>query len=156
MVDMGYDVRDYKKINPVYGTLEDMHNLIAACHSKHLKLIMDLIINHASDQHSWFLGSQSSHDNAKADWYHWHTGRIDSNGRRSVPNNWESYFRGSAWEWSPVREQYYLHLYSVQQPDINWDNMKAREAIYNSAMRFWLDQGIDGFRTDTMPIYIKP
>ncbi|KAL7908041.1 glycoside hydrolase superfamily [Trichoderma velutinum] len=156
MVDMGYDISNYEKINPLYGTLEDMHTLIATCHSKNMKIVMDLIINHTSDKHAWFLESQSSRDNPKADWYHWHDGRVDSNGKRSVPNNWESYFGGSAWEWCPVREQYYLHMYSVQQPDINWDNMEAREAVYNSAMRFWLDKGIDGFRIDTMPIYIKP
>lgn len=154
-VDMGYDISDYKDIHAPYGTLQDTVDLINNCHSRGLKIIFDLVVNHTSDQHAWFQESRKSKDSPKRDWYIWHDGKLDSNGRRVPPNNWEAYFGGSAWEWDETSQQYYLHLFCKEQPDLNWENPTVREAIYEDACNFWLEKGVDGFRIDTVNLYSK-
>lgn len=155
-VDMGYDISDYKAIHEPYGTFDDCIKLIQECHNRGLKIIFDLVVNHTSDQHEWFKQSRSSKSNPKRDWYIWKPAKYDEQGNRIPPNNWESYFGGSAWEWDEETQEYYLHLFAKEQPDINWRNLQAREAIYKDAILFWLDRGIDGFRIDTVQIYSKP
>lgn len=142
--DMGYDVSDYRAINPEFGTMADMDELLQKAHQKGLRIVMDLVVNHSSDEHAWFKESASSRDNPKADWYYW----------RDKPNNWGAWFGGSAWEYVPARNQYYLHVFSKKQPDLNWENPEVREAIY-SIMRYWGDKGIDGFRFDAVTRYSK-
>lgn len=149
-VDMGYDVSNYEDVHRPYGTLEDMVTLIDACHTRGMRLILDLVVNHTSDQHAWFRESRSSRDNPKRDWYIWKPPRYAEDGTRMPPTNWRGYFGGSVWEWDEHTQEYYLHLFAVQQPDINWENPVARKAIHDSAMRFWLDKGVDGFRIDTV------
>ena len=154
-VDMGYDVSNYEEVYPPYGTVRDVEDLIAACHKYDMKLILDLVVNHTSDQHAWFKESRSSKDNAKRDWYFWQPARYDDEGRQMPPTNYRSYFAGGTWTWDEHTEEYYLHLYDKSQPDLNWENEECRKAIYDSAMRFWLDKGIDGFRIDTVNKYSK-
>jgi glycosidase len=120
-----------------------------------MKLILDLVINHTSDQHAWFKESRSSKDNPKRDWYIWKPPRYAEDGTRLPPTNWRSYFSGPAWEYDEHTGEYYLHLFAKEQPDLNWENEETREAIYNSAMRFWLDKGVDGFRVDVVNMYSK-
>ncbi|KAA8641956.1 hypothetical protein EYZ11_010228 [Aspergillus tanneri] len=153
--DMGYDVADYEKVYPPYGTVEDMEVLISACHCRGLRIILDLVVNHTSDQHKWFKESRSSKTNLKRDWYIWKPAKYDANGNRKPPNNWRSIFGGSAWEWDEATEEYYLHLFCVEQPDLNWENPDTRRAIFSSAMEFWLQKGVDGFRVDTVNMYSK-
>ncbi|KAH8433360.1 alpha-glucosidase [Aspergillus melleus] len=155
MHDMGYDVSDYEKVLPAYGTVEDVEKLVQACHERGMKLLLDLVINHTSDQHRWFQESRSSKDNEKRDWYFWRPPRYDANGNRQPPSNYRGYFAGSTWTWDEHTQEYYLHLYAKEQPDLNWDNEATRKAIYDSAIRFWLDKGIDGFRVDTVNKYSK-
>jgi oligo-1,6-glucosidase len=152
---MGYDVSDYENVYAPYGTVEDVENLIAACHKHDMKIILDLVVNHTSDQHSWFKESRSSKDNPKRDWYFWQSARYDEQGNRQPPTNYRSYFAGGTWTWDEHTQEYYLHLYDKSQPDLNWENEECRSAIYDSAMRFWLDKGIDGFRVDTVNKYSK-
>ncbi|KAK4235489.1 hypothetical protein C8A03DRAFT_36658 [Achaetomium macrosporum] len=154
-VDMGYDISDYEKVYPPYGSVKDMEDLIAACHERGMKLILDLVVNHTSDQHAWFRESRSSKDNPKRDWYIWKPPRYAADGTRLPPTNWRSYFSGPAWEYDEDTGEYYLHLFAKEQPDLNWENEETREAIYNSAMRFWLDKGVDGFRVDVVNMYSK-
>jgi oligo-1,6-glucosidase len=154
-IDMGYDVADYEKVYEPYGTVEDMEVLIDACHERGLHIILDLVVNHTSDQHKWFQESRSSKTNPKRDWYIWKPAKYDANGKRQPPNNWRSIFGGSAWEWDETTEEYYLHLFCVEQPDVNWENAVTRRAIYESAMEFWLKKGVDGFRVDTVNMYSK-
>ncbi|EAQ88653.1 hypothetical protein CHGG_05272 [Chaetomium globosum CBS 148.51] len=153
--DMGYDISDYQAVYPRYGTLEDVDRLIEACHSRGMKLILDLVVNHTSDQHPWFRESRSSKTNPKRDWYFWKPARYDSAGNRHPPTNWRGYFAGSTWTWDEQTQEYYLNLYGPFQPDLNWENADCRAAIYEEAMRFWLDRGIDGFRIDTVNKYSK-
>ncbi|KAK6198483.1 glycoside hydrolase superfamily [Scheffersomyces amazonensis] len=153
--DMGYDISDYEKIYEKYGTLNDMEDLINESHKRGLKIILDLVINHTSNQHEWFKESRSSKTNPKRDWYIWKPPRYDENGNRQPPNNWGSYFSGSAWTYDQLTDEYYLHLFAESQPDLNWENKLAREAIYKSAILFWLQKGIDGFRIDTAGMYSK-
>jgi oligo-1,6-glucosidase len=153
--DMGYDISDYQAVYPRYGTLEDVDQLTEACHSRGMKLILDLVVNHTSDQHPWFKEAQSSKTNPKRDWYFWKPPRYDSAGNRSPPTNWRGYFAGSTWTWDEQTQEYYLNLYGPFQPDLNWENADCRAAIYEEAMRFWLDRGIDGFRIDTVNKYSK-
>ncbi|GMF05856.1 unnamed protein product [Ambrosiozyma monospora] len=120
-----------------------------------MKLICDLVINHTSDQHAWFQESRSSRDNPKRDWYIWRDARYDENGKRIPPTNWRSYFSGSAWTWDEKTQQYYMRLFAESQPDLNWENEETRKAIYDSAVKFWLDKGVDGFRIDTAGLYSK-
>lgn len=153
--DMGYDVSDYQEVYPRYGTVEDVDSLIEGCHTRGMKLILDLVVNHTSKEHEWFKESRSSRGNPKRDWYIWKPARSDEYGRRRPPTNWRSYFAGSTWTWDDATQEYYLHLYAPDQPDLNWDNEKCRKAIYDNAMRFWLDRGVDGFRVDTVNKYSK-
>lgn len=152
--DMGYDISNYEDVYPAYGTLADMDRLIKECHDSGIKLILDLVINHTSDQHAWFLESRKDKTNKYADWYIWKDPKI-IDGQRHPPNNWRAIFGGSAWEYCEERDQYYLHLFVKEQPDLNWENASTRQGIYKSAIEFWLDKGIDGFRVDTANLYSK-
>ncbi|KAL4755732.1 glycoside hydrolase family 13 protein [Aspergillus foveolatus] len=155
MLDMGYDVSDYENVLPAYGTVADVEKLVEECHKYGMRLILDLVINHTSDQHKWFLESRSSKDNPKRDWYFWRPPRYDEQGNRMPPSNYRGYFAGSTWTWDEHTQEYYLHLYAKEQPDLNWDNPETRKTIYDSAVRFWLDRGVDGFRVDTVNKYSK-
>lgn len=150
MADFGYDISDYTNIDPVYGTLDDFGELLREVHAHGMKLLMDFVPNHTSGRHPWFLESRSSRDNPKRDWYLWYDALPDG----SPPNNWLSVFGGTAWEWDENTGQYYYHAFHREQPDLNWRNPEVREAMY-SAMRFWLDLGIDGFRIDVIWHLIK-
>jgi oligo-1,6-glucosidase len=152
--DFGYDISDYKGVYAPFGTVADMETLIAETHKLGMKLILDLVINHTSDQHRWFLESKKDKTNAKADWYIWKDPKV-VNGEKQPPNNWRSIFGGSAWEYVPERDQYYLHLFVPEQPDLNWELDEVRKAIHKEAIEFWLDKGIDGFRVDTVNLYSK-
>lgn len=153
--DYGYDISNYEDVYPPFGTLADMDLLLKEVHSRGMKLILDLVINHTSDLHPWFKESRKSKDNEYSDWYIWKDPKIDAAGKRHPPNNWRSIFGGSAWEYAPEREQYYLHLFVTEQPDLNWENETVRKGIYRSAIEFWLDRGLDGFRVDTVNLYSK-
>ncbi|KAL6857698.1 hypothetical protein ACO1O0_005140 [Amphichorda felina] len=155
-VDMGYDIADFEDIHAPFGTLADMNNLIEGLHQRGMRLILDLVINHTSDQHQWFQESRSSRDNPKRNWYIWRAPRYDLSGQRQPPNNWRAAFGGSVWEWDEKTQEYYLHYFAPEQPDLNWDNDETRNAIYDSAVRFWLEKGVDGFRVDTVNKYSKP
>lgn len=150
MIDFGYDISDYRNIDPVFGTLADFDALMEEVHKRGMKLILDLVPNHTSDQHPWFLESRSSRKNPKRDWYIWRDPKEDG----SYPNNWLASFGGSAWEWDEHTGQYYYHAYDRSQPDLNWRNPEVRAAMFD-VMRFWLDKGVDGFRVDVMWHMIK-
>jgi alpha-glucosidase len=150
MADFGYDIADYTGIDPLFGTMEDFDTLMNAVHSSGLKMILDLVPNHTSGQHPWFIESRSSRDNPKRDWYIWRDPGPDG----GPPNNWLSEFGGSAWEHDAATGQYYYHAFLDQQPDLNWRNPAVREAIYE-VMRFWLRKGVDGFRVDVIWHLIK-
>ena len=150
MVDNGYDVSDYTDICPTFGTLEDFDKLLAAAHQRGIKIILDLVISHSSDQHPWFIESASSRDNPKADWYLWQ----DPMPGRDYPNNWRSYFGGTGWTYSEARQQFYFHTFHENQPDFNWQNPEVRAAV-DQIIRFWLDRGVDGFRLDASSAYSK-
>lgn len=152
--DMGYDVSDYREIHAPYGTLEDVQRLIDELHANQIKLLLDLVVNHTSDQHSWFKESRNSRDSPKRDWYFWRDPRYDSDGNRQEPNNWRSIFGGSAWHYDEATRQYYLALFLPSQPDLNWANADMRQATYDD-MKFWLDRGADGFRIDSMNLMSK-
>jgi len=143
--DNGYDISDYQAIMPEFGTLADFDRLLAEIHRRGMRLILDLVPNHTSDAHPWFVESRASRDNPRRDWYYWRDGRDGA-----PPNNWESIFGGPAWEPDPTTGQYYLHLFTARQPDLNWDKPAVREAIAGVA-RWWLERGVDGFRIDAMP-----
>ncbi|WAA11860.1 glycoside hydrolase family 13 protein [Fervidibacillus halotolerans] len=147
--DNGYDISDYKAIMDEFGTMEDWEELLEQAHARDMKLIMDLVVNHTSDEHSWFIESRKSKTNPYRDYYIWRPGK---DGRE--PNNWESAFSGSAWEYDPETDEYYLHLFSKKQPDLNWENEKVRNEIYEM-MTWWLDKGIDGFRMDVINFISK-
>ena len=149
-VDNGYDIADYESINPDYGTMEDFDNLLSDIHENGMKLLMDLVVNHTSDQHKWFQESKKSKDNPYSDFYVW---RDPVDGHE--PNNWGSYFSGPAWTYVPERGQYYLHLFAKEQPDLNWENPVVRQHVYD-LMKFWLDKGVDGFRMDVINLISKP
>jgi alpha-glucosidase len=150
MADFGYDISDYTCIDPLFGTMEDFDALISAAHDGGLKLILDLVPNHTSDCHPWFVESSSSRDAAKRDWYIWRDPGADG----GPPNNWLSEFGGSGWEYHAATGQYYYHAFLAQQPDLNWRNPEVREAIYE-VMRFWMRKGVDGFRVDVIWHLIK-
>ena len=150
MADFGYDVSDYTGVDPLFGTVADLEALLAAVHARGLKLILDFVPNHSSDQHPWFVESRSSRTNAKRDWYLWRDPAPDG----GPPNNWMSHFGGPAWTFDSVTGQYFCHSFLVQQPDLNWRNPEVKAAIY-AAMRFWLDRGVDGFRMDVLWLLIK-
>ncbi|KFX99432.1 hypothetical protein O988_03872 [Pseudogymnoascus sp. VKM F-3808] len=154
-VDMGYDISNYEDVHAPYGTLADVETLISACHQLGMRIIFDLVINHTSDLHPWFKESRSSKTSCKRDWYIWRPAKYDRDGNRKPPNNWRNHFSGSAWTWDEATQEYYLHLFAKEQPDLNWENKEAREAIYQSSMSFWLEKGVDGFRVDTVNMYSK-
>lgn len=150
MADFGYDISDYTNIHPMFGSMADFDKLVNEIHKRGMKLILDLVPNHTSDQHPWFLASKSSRSNPKRDWYIWKDGKDDG----SEPNNWLSVFGGSAWEWDEETGQYYYHAFLKEQPDLNWRNAEVQQAMLD-VMRFWLDRGVDGFRVDVMWHMIK-
>ena len=149
MVDNGYDIADYTGIDPSYGTMADMEHLIAEAKKRDIRIVMDLVFNHSSDQNPWFLASKKSRTGEYADWYVWHDAKPDG----SAPTNWRSIFGGSAWTWCEERQQYYLHTFAPQQPDLNWANPAVRQALADAA-NFWLKKGVGGFRVDAI-VYIK-
>ncbi|WP_423408553.1 alpha-glucosidase [Heyndrickxia sp. MSNUG] len=142
--DNGYDISDYQDIMDEFGTMEDFDQLLKETHKRGMKLIIDLVINHTSDEHAWFLESRESKDSPKRDWYIWRDGKDGAE-----PNNWESIFGGSAWEYDEATHQYFLHIFSRKQPDLNWENQEVRTALYDM-INWWLDKGIDGFRVDAI------
>ncbi len=149
-VDFGYDISDYENIDPQYGTLADFDRLIAEADKRHIRIIMDMVMNHSSDKHKWFLESRSSRDNPYRDWYVWRDGKGETaTSPGQPPNNWQSDFGHSAWEWDPKTRQYYYHKFYIQQPDLNWDNPKVHEAFRN-IISFWLQRGVGGFRFDAI------
>lgn len=154
--DNGYDISDYRDIDPVFGTLEDFDRLLADVHERGMKLVMDLVVNHSSDEHPWFVESRSSKDNPKRDWYIWRSARpgFEPGTPGAEPNNWASFFSGSAWAFDEATGEYYLHLFHRKQPDLNWENPKVREAVY-AMMNWWLDRGVDGFRMDVINLISK-
>ena len=160
--DCGYDISDYCNVAPEYGTLDDFKTFLAESHKRNIRVILDLVLNHTSDEHPWFLESKSSRDNPKTDWYIWHDGtppilpQQDGGSRRGVPNNWQSCFDGDAWTYVPERDQYYYHYFMKQQPDLNWHNPEVKKAMWD-AVRFWLELGVDGYRLDAIgTIYEDP
>ncbi|HKS00630.1 MAG TPA: alpha-amylase family glycosyl hydrolase, partial [Arthrobacter sp.] len=169
--DNGYDISDYRDIDPVFGDLETLDELLEGLHSRGMKLVMDLVVNHTSDEHPWFVESRSSRDNPKRDWYWWRPPRdgvapgIPAPGTPAAgmpapgmpgaePNNWGSAFSGPAWEYDESTGEYYLHLFSRKQPDLNWENPEVRAAVYDM-MNWWLDRGVDGFRMDVINFISK-
>ncbi|MGD6842355.1 glycoside hydrolase family 13 protein [Bacillus infantis] len=142
--DNGYDISDYQDIMEDFGTMADFDRLLEEVHQRGMKLIIDLVLNHTSDEHPWFIESRSSGTSPKRDWYIWRDGK-----QGAEPNNWESIFGGSAWEWDEWTQQYFLHVFSRRQPDLNWENSDVREALYD-VVNWWLEKGIDGFRIDAI------
>jgi alpha-glucosidase len=149
-VDFGYDISDYRNIDPEYGTLADFDKLVAEAGKRHIRVIMDMVMNHTSDQHEWFLQSRSSRSNPYRDWYVWHDGKGETaTDKGAPPNNWQSLFGHSAWQWDEKTRQYYYHKFYIQQPDVNWYNPKVHEA-YKDILKFWLERGVGGFRFDAI------
>jgi alpha-glucosidase len=159
-VDFGYDIANYTAVDPQYGTLADFDRLLAAARAHHIRILLDMVLNHTSDKHPWFTDSASSRTNPHADWYIWNDGKpttdpkapnahLGPHGWVVPPNNWSSLFQGSAWEWVPARDQFYYHFFYKQQPDLNWRNPAVEKAMFD-AMRFWLDRGVAGFRLDAI------
>ncbi len=142
--DNGYDISDYEDIMDEFGNMDDFDELLEGVHQRGMKILMDLVVNHSSDEHRWFQESRKSKDNPYRDYYHW----------QAQKNNWKSFFAGDAWTYDEQTEEYYLHLFAKKQPDLNWENPKVREEVY-SLMRFWLDKGVDGFRMDVIPLISK-
>jgi oligo-1,6-glucosidase len=156
MDDNGYDISDYQDVDPLFGTLADLDELVKELHARNMKLVLDLVVNHTSDEHPWFTESRSSRDNPKRDWYWWRDPRPGTvpGTPGAEPANWESFFSGPAWTWDEKTGQYYLHLFSAKQPDLNWENPAVRQAVY-AMMRWWLDRGVDGFRMDVINMISK-
>ncbi len=154
--DNGYDISDYRDVDPTFGTLADLDALLAALHGRGMRLVMDLVVNHTSDEHPWFVESRSSADNPKRDWYWWRPPRhgMAAGAPGAEPTNWRSFFSGPSWELDETTGEYYLHLFSRKQPDLNWENPEVREAVYDM-MRWWLDRGVDGFRMDVINVVSK-
>jgi oligo-1,6-glucosidase len=154
--DNGYDISDYQDIDPLFGTLADFDRLVAALHGRGMKVVMDLVVNHTSDEHPWFAESRSAAGGPRRDWYWWRSARegMEPGAPGAEPTNWGSLFSGPAWEYDPGSGQYYLHLFSRRQPDLNWENPDVRQAIY-AMMRWWLDRGVDGFRMDVINFISK-
>ena len=151
MIDGGYDVADYYRVNPLFGTMRDMEELIARARERDIRIVMDLVFNHTSDQNAWFVDSASSCSNEHADWYIWRDPKEDG----SAPTNWRSIFGGSAWTWCEARQQYYLHTFAREQPDLNWENPTVRRALADVA-NFWTQKGVGGFRIDAISYIKKP
>ncbi|EMF16754.1 glycoside hydrolase family 13 protein [Sphaerulina musiva SO2202] len=155
-VDMGYDIADYEDMDPKYGTLADIDELIAGLKDRGMKLMMDLVVNHTSDQHAWFLDARSSKSSTHRDWYIWKPARYDKDGKRQPPNNWAQILgeANSAWTWDEKTQEYFLSLFTPEQPDLNWENPDVRAAVHN-VLRFWLDRGASGFRMDVINLISK-
>jgi alpha-glucosidase len=160
MHDFGYDVADYCGIHPLFGDMDAFDRLLAETHKRGLKLLLDLVPNHTSDQHPWFIESRSSRDNPKRDWYIWRDPSLPLNSENlggvggGLPNNWRSYFGGPAWTFDEKTGQYYLHQFVTQQPELNYRNPEVVVALHDT-MRFWLDKGVDGFRVDVIWLMMK-
>ncbi len=154
--DNGYDISDYQDVDPLFGSLADLDALIAGLHQRGIKLLMDLVVNHTSDEHPWFVESRSSLAAAKRDWYWWRPARegMQAGDPGAEPNNWASFFSGPAWQLDPASGEYFLHLFSRKQPDLNWENPQVRRAVYEM-MRWWLERGVDGFRMDVINMISK-
>jgi oligo-1,6-glucosidase len=154
--DAGYDISDYQDIEPTFGTLADFDALVLALHERGMKLVMDLVVNHTSDEHPWFAESRSSADSPRRDWYWWRPARpgMNAGDPGAEPTNWRSFFSGPVWDLDEATGEYYLHLFSRKQPDLNWENPEVREAVY-AMMRWWLDRGVDGFRMDVINMISK-
>ncbi|GAB0135964.1 hypothetical protein EsDP_00004284 [Epichloe bromicola] len=152
--DMGYDISDYRVVDPTYGDIGDVDLLRDTLHERGMKLVLDLVMNHTSDQHEWFQESRKSKDNPYRNWYIWKPANYDADGNRCPPNNWQSHFQGSAWEYDEATDEYYLRLFCKEQPDLNWENPDVRKAAHD-VMRFWLDRGVDGFRIDVINFISK-
>src|SRR6185437_3338963 len=154
--DNGYDISDYQDVDPVFGSLDQLRELLDGVHERGMRLVMDLVVNHTSDEHPWFQESRRGPDSAKRDWYWWRGPRegMNAGDPGAEPTNWESFFSGSVWELDEASGEYYLHLFSRKQPDLNWENPQVREAVY-SMMRWWLDLGVDGFRMDVVNMLSK-
>ena len=149
-VDFGYDISDYQNIDPQYGTLKDFDHLVAEAEKRHIRILMDMVMNHTSDKHKWFIQSRLSRDNPYRDWYMWHDGKGETAADRGeVPNNWQSDFGHSAWEWDEKTRQYYYHKFYIQQPDFNWNNPKVEKA-FDDILKFWMNKGVAGFRFDAI------
>ncbi|MCE9596994.1 MAG: alpha-glucosidase [Spirochaetia bacterium] len=149
MFDFGYDISDYRAIDPIFGTMQDFDSLLSAAGKSDLKILMDLVVNHTSHLHPWFIEAKSSRNNPKRDWYIWQPGK-----KGQLPNNWKSVFGGSAWEWDQSTECYYLHSFLTEQPDLNWRNPEVKKQIL-SDVEFWLERGVAGFRLDVVNMYFK-
>jgi oligo-1,6-glucosidase len=154
--DNGYDISDYQDIDPLFGTLEQLDELIAELHRRGMRLVMDLVVNHTSDEHPWFVESRSSPDSPKRDWYWWRPPRhgMAAGDPGAEPTNWQAFFSGPTWELDEASGEYYLHLFDRKQPDLNWENPEVRQAVYGM-MRWWLDRGVDGFRMDVINMISK-
>ena len=148
-IDYGYDISDYTAIDPEYGTMADFDHMVAEAKARGIRVIMDYVINHTSDQISWFKESRSSRDNPKRDWYIWRDGKVGPDGKMGPPNNWQSWFGHSAWTWDEGTKQYYYHYFYTQQPDLNWHNPEVRKAMYG-VLQFWMKHGVAGFRIDAV------
>jgi oligo-1,6-glucosidase len=152
--DNGYDIRDYRRVMSEFGTMDDFDRMLAAMTERGIRLIIDLVVNHTSDEHEWFERSRSSRDDLYRDFYVWRDGRIGDDGSAMPPNNYPSFFSGSAWQYDEATGQYYLHYFAVKQPDLNWEHEPVRREVYD-LMRFWLDKGVAGFRMDVIPFISK-
>ena len=154
--DNGYDIADYTDIDPTFGTLADLDALIAGLHERGMKLVMDLVVNHTSDEHAWFVESRDP-DSPKRDWYWWRPARegFEPGSPGAEPTNWGAAFSGSAWQFDERSGEYFLHLFSRKQPDLNWENPEVRQAVY-AMMRWWVERGVDGFRMDVINLISKP
>jgi len=150
MADFGYDVADYCDVEPLFGDLATFDRLAAAVHARGMKIIVDWVPNHTSDQHKWFIESRSSRDNPKRDWYIWRDPKPDG----SLPNNWGSFFGGPAWTFDPQTGQYYMHQFVKEQPELNWRNPEVKAAMLDT-LRFWMRRGVDGFRMDVIGLILK-
>jgi oligo-1,6-glucosidase len=152
--DNGYDIRDYRKVMKEFGTMDDFDALLKGIKQQHMRLIIDLVVNHTSDEHRWFVESRKAKDNPYRNYYIWRAGKTGPDGAELPPNNDPSFFFGSAWEKDPATNEYYLHYFAKKQPDLNWDNPEVRNQVYD-LMKFWLDKGVDGFRMDVIPLISK-
>ena len=149
LADFGYDISDFENIAPEYGTLADFDRLLSQAHRHHIRVIVDMVLNHTSDKHPWFVEASRSIDSKRHDWYVWSDGKVAADGSRVPPNQWKTYFGESSWQWVPSVGQFYYHAYYKEQPDLNWRNPAVETAMF-SVMRFWLDRGVDGFRLDSI------
>ena len=149
-VDFGYDISDYENVDPQYGTLKDFDRLVIEAKKRNIRVVLDMVLNHTSDKHKWFIESASSRTNPKRDWYVWNDGKPGPDGKPVPPNNWISLFGGSAWEYMPQTKSFYYHKFYKQQPDLNWRNPAVEKAMFG-AMQFWLDRGVAGYRLDAIP-----